>query len=65
MVHMLRCSLLTHPCTLGDLLKFNGSGKFDNTMMMMLIVMQCHLFFHFSLFPESACANCSVYPIKL
>ena len=25
-VHMLRCSLLTHPCTLDDLLKFNDIG---------------------------------------
>ena len=40
---MLRCYLLTYPCTLDDLLKFNeivynvqnnGSGKFDDTMMM-------------------------------
>ena len=25
-VHMLQCSLLTHPCTLDDLLKFNDIG---------------------------------------
>ena len=44
-VHMLRCSLLTPPCTLDNILKFNdigykctdnGSGKFDDTMMMMI-----------------------------
>ena len=26
MAHMLQCSLLTHPCTLDDLIKFNDIG---------------------------------------